>query len=250
MDGRDYRLITLRPGTRARFSTNFYHDTWHILSDPHGTLLLSRLLWGLSYQRQPGTVVLIDRRFIDPNPFDAEPGDPIALIPANLTHLPARTANRLSRLVVPPAGTIRWHTWGLDLAAHEWRTQRSAGTWWRHFHPEPDARRAEITQQGNLLSLRASPSLLRQWAVHTTTMGDYSHHGMSYTELHGPRWELCRADGEVQTFTDYHQQVSVAKISRRELLATADTPTHPEDICPLVWSHNDAVRSRRVRAPA
>ncbi|WP_156056105.1 hypothetical protein [Streptosporangium roseum] len=90
-------MITLRPGTRARFSTNFYHRTWHILSDPHGALLLSRLLWGLSFQRRPNTVVIIDRRFIDPNPFDAEQGDPIALVPADLTHLPARIARHLSR---------------------------------------------------------------------------------------------------------------------------------------------------------
>ncbi|WP_433436315.1 hypothetical protein [Nonomuraea sp. CA-141351] len=42
-------MITLRPGTRARFSTNFYHGTWHILSDPHGALLLSRLLWACPF---------------------------------------------------------------------------------------------------------------------------------------------------------------------------------------------------------
>src|SRR5215467_6778077 len=87
LDGRDYTVITLRPGTDARFSTNYFHDTWHVLSDWHGARLLGRLLWGLAYQRVPGTLVLIDRPFLDPNPFDAEPADPIVLVPARLTTL-------------------------------------------------------------------------------------------------------------------------------------------------------------------
>ncbi|MGW0806603.1 hypothetical protein [Nonomuraea sp. NPDC002799] len=246
-DGRDYQVITLRPGTRARFSTNHYHETWHILSDPHGALLLSRLLWGLSYQRQPGTVVLIDRRFIDPNPFDAEPGDPIVLVPADLTHLPTRTARHLAHLSAvpgPPSGTVRWHTWGLDLALDEWRTQRDDGTWWR---PEVDLRRAEVAQLGGLLSLQAAPALLRRWAVSVTVMADHVYGGMSYTALDGSKWGLCRADGEVQTFLDYHQRVSVAKVSRSEVLtATNPAAGEPAELWPLIWNHNDAVKSRRL----
>ncbi|TMR24290.1 hypothetical protein ETD86_05130 [Nonomuraea turkmeniaca] len=235
-------MITLRPGTRARFSTNFYHETWHILSDPHGALLLSRLLWGLSFQRQPDTVVVIDRRFIDPNPFDAEQGDPIALVPADLTHLSSRTARHLSRRVAVPgtmSGTVRWHTWSLDVAVNEWRTQRADGTWWRQWRPEEDIRAAEITRLGGLLNVRASSSLLRRWAVYVATMHDYVYGGMSYTELDGPKGEPCRSDGEVQTFHDYHQRVSVARISRREVLAAENTPGEPAELRPLIWSRND-----------
>ncbi|TKK85962.1 hypothetical protein FDA94_24000 [Herbidospora galbida] len=241
-------MITLRPGTRARFSTNFYHQTWHILSDPHGALLLSRLLWGLSFQRQPDTVVIIDRRFIDPNPFDAKQGDPIALVPADLTHLRARTARHLSRRSATPgttSGTVRWHTWGLDAAVDEWRTQRAAGTWWRVWRPEEDVRAAEVTQLGGLLNVRASSSLLRRWAVHVATMRDHAYKGMSYTELDGSKWEPCRSDGEVQTFRDYRQRVSVATISRREVLAAENELGTPAELRPLVWSMNDTVRSRR-----
>src|SRR5690606_36912126 len=68
--GRPYTVVTMRQGTDARLSTNFYHGTWHILSDWHGARLLGRLLWGLAYQRRPGTLVLIGPPFIDPNPFD------------------------------------------------------------------------------------------------------------------------------------------------------------------------------------
>ncbi|MER5420740.1 hypothetical protein [Streptosporangium roseum] len=246
-------MITLRPGTRARFSTNFYHQTWHVLSDPHGALLLSRLLWGLSFQRQPNTVVIIDGRFVDPNPFDAEQGDPIALVPADLTHLPARAVRHLSRRFAVPgtvSGTVRWHTWGLDAAVDEWRAQRADGTWWRRWRPEEDARTVEVERLNGVLSMRASSSLLRRWAVDVATMGDYVYKGMSYTELDGPEWELCRSDGEVQTFRDYHRRVSVAKISRGEVLAAGNAPGEPAELRPLIWDRNAAVRSRRRQRPA
>jgi hypothetical protein len=116
--GRPYTVVTLRPGTDARFSTNFYHGTWHILSDWHGARLLGRLLWGLAYQRRPGTLVLIGPPFIDPNPFDGTPGDPIALVPNPITNLTPQAATELRRRL-PLAGndgTVRWLTHGLETA--------------------------------------------------------------------------------------------------------------------------------------
>ncbi|GAB3897619.1 hypothetical protein GCM10027612_54270 [Microbispora bryophytorum subsp. camponoti] len=73
------------------------------------------MLWGLSFQRLPGTVIVIDRPHLDPNPFDAEPADPIVLVPAHLTTLTAQAIRRLRRRVAEPSqGTVRWQTWGLD----------------------------------------------------------------------------------------------------------------------------------------
>src|SRR5689334_8165802 len=72
LGGHDHTLLTLRPVAQVRFSTNFFHGTWHILSDGHGAQVLARLLWGLSYQARPGTIVLLDEANLDPNPFDAE----------------------------------------------------------------------------------------------------------------------------------------------------------------------------------
>jgi len=54
------RVVSLRPQLGARFSTNYYHDTWHILAGVDGADVLGRLLWGLAFQRQPGTLILID----------------------------------------------------------------------------------------------------------------------------------------------------------------------------------------------
>lgn len=55
LDGREYTVVALRPGTEARFSTNFFHGTWHVLSDWHGARLLGCLLggWHTSAPRAP-----------------------------------------------------------------------------------------------------------------------------------------------------------------------------------------------------
>jgi hypothetical protein len=115
--GTTYHVITLRPSTRARFSTNFYHCTWHVVSDAAGARLLARLLWGLSYQRQPNTLVLIDAPHLVPTPFDGRRSEPAVFLPAGLTPVredDLRTLkSRLGRLG-PPDQTIRWQTFGLD----------------------------------------------------------------------------------------------------------------------------------------
>lgn len=111
LDGRSYTIITLRADVDVRFSTNRFHETWHVLSDEPGAKMLARLLWGLAYQRQPGTLVLIDRAHLDPNPFDAEPADPIVLLPSHLTVLTRQAARALRRRPpTTPDGTVRWRT--------------------------------------------------------------------------------------------------------------------------------------------
>lgn len=51
------------------FSTNRYHQTWHVLSGLRGAQLLAHLLWGLAYQRVPGTLVVIGAPWLNPEPF-------------------------------------------------------------------------------------------------------------------------------------------------------------------------------------
>ncbi|GIH25630.1 hypothetical protein Aph01nite_39400 [Acrocarpospora phusangensis] len=249
-DGREFHVITPRPGVRARFSTNYYHQTWHILSDPHGAHLLARLLWGLSYQRHPDTLIVIGHPHLDPNPFDAEPPAPIALVPADLTHLLHKTAHRVRQsLAAPgePRGTVRWHTWGLDAEVARYHAMRADRTWWREYHPSPDGRGGEVDMIGGMLTFRGTPSLLRNWALLVATMRDDVYYGMSYTEIDHPDYELCRSNGEVQTFTDYHRRVSTAKVSRRETLTTHPTPNDPATLRPLIWTHNETVETRRNR---
>src|SRR5689334_8249931 len=87
--GQLYRVVTLRPSTRVGFSTNFFHQTWHIVSNQRGGKLLARLLWGLSYQQKPGTLLLVHGDHLLPTPFDGERSEPFLLAPAGLTALDA-----------------------------------------------------------------------------------------------------------------------------------------------------------------
>jgi hypothetical protein len=119
LGGTTYHVVTLRPSADVTFSTNFFHETWHILSDLGGAKLLGRLLWGLSFQNRPNTILLIHGSHLVPTPFEAERPDPFLFAVAGLTRLDPRALrvlkNRLKRLC-PPACTVRWHPHGLDFA--------------------------------------------------------------------------------------------------------------------------------------
>src|SRR5262245_3900913 len=245
LHGRLYTVVTLRPGTDARFSTNFYHGTWHILSDWHGARLLGRLLWGLAYQRAPNTLILIDRPFLDPNPFDAEPADPIALIPARITPWTAKAARELRRRLPftrTGEGTVRWHTHGLDAAVRAGRYDhpRPACAWTPpEIHPRGFTERMD--RIGGLITLAATPAALKEHATRVYTLGDPSYHGMAYTEIDWP-------NGEVQIFRDYRHRVSATQVARREILAELPSTTARDNLNPLIWRRSASARWRWRRA--
>ena len=230
-----------------RFSTNRYHDTWHILSDDHGARVLGRLLWGLSFQRRPGTLVVIGPPHLDPNPFDAEPASPIALVHADLTVLTPEAARRLRHLLTAPTkpdGTVRWHAWGLDqeVARHHrfWETGE-----WPAWRPTPDDRRSAVERIGGMLVVRGLPRRLRHWAVDVALLDTRRRGGMDYAYLE-TNWPIGPTDGEVQIFRNYRQRVSVATVSRQEVLGDADTARlSPDQINERIWAHNGEVRARR-----
>ncbi|GII90570.1 hypothetical protein [Sinosporangium siamense] len=244
-DGRDYTVITLRPDAGARFSTNRYHDTWHVLSDVYGARLMGRLLWGLSFQRRPGTLIVIDRQHLTPNPFDAAPADPVMLVSAHLTTLTPRAARRLVA-PLPSEGTVRWHTWGLDA---EVARLRGPAAW--DWEPLADTRGAAVERVGGALVLRAPPTRLREWAANVARLGDDLHGRMDYVALQTTRyWSSWAIDGEMQIFSDYRQRVAVARVARREVLAGLPAPRVPAEVEPIIWEHAGAVRSRRHPAVA
>lgn len=238
LDGREYTVITPRPGTGVRFSTNRYHGTWHVLSDLRGARLLARLLWGLAYQRMPGTLVVIGPPLLDPSPFDAEPSDPVALVPAMLTPLRAQAARQLRhRLPLGmPAGTVRWHTPGLTPEVTALRRERDRPPGQRLRYPLPAAWH-RIDRVGGVLVLAATAPELKSWAVTVAQLGDWLHHGMDYTDLNG-------TDGEIQVFTDYRRRVQAAQTARREVLAGPARQLPPADHRPLIWQRGAVILSR------
>ncbi len=239
--GRDYTVVTPRPGTDVRFATNRCHETWHILSDLRGARFLGRLLWGMSYQRHPNTVVLIGAPFLDPNPFDAEPSDPIVFAPGASAPFGTPAARAIKRQMPsgPGHGTVRWHTPGLD--QHTWPE------WADSQEPDlyRDAADFSITRRNGVLVFSASPTILRMWAHQVHTMGFYGF-PMDYEFLEGWRNNVGMAEGEVQIFAEYRHMVSRARTARREVFDAANGgEVRPRDI----WERGDDIKWRVLGPP-
>ena len=259
LDGRALTVLTLRPGSSARYATNEFHGTPHVLTDVAGAQVLGRLLWGLAYQRCPQTAVLIDRPQLDPNPFDAEPSVPVLFAVADRTVLTTgmlRALRRALPLTGAPDGSVTLQTPGLDVAVRELRTWWEAARLPAHERT-PDQMRTRqrwdwvrgghatrVDLVGGLLVHVAAPGLLRSWAANIAAMGDWLHHGMNYEDLHDPGNH--RVDGEVQVFSDYAERVTVARVARAEVLAEPDAPTDPASVREAVWARGAEVRARRA----
>jgi hypothetical protein len=221
--GRTLRVVTLRPDAPVRFSTNYFHDTWHILGGADGAAVLGRLLWGLAFQRHPGTLVLIDRGHLVPTPFEADPPDPILLIPDGLTQVSDDALRalklRLRRAPGPPT-TIRWHTFGMPGVIDRGWPRR----FWRRS-PEDRAMwaRERMARRAGFVCYTAPPPILRAHALaiyqaHPSAGGTYfplaergANHGWRY-------------DGEFQLIDDFADKVTAAAVARRELFAAAPGP--------------------------
>jgi hypothetical protein len=243
-----YRVLTLRPGTVAAFSTNYFHGTWHIVSDPPGARLLAHLFWGLAYQKQPGTLFLIHGDHIRPTPFDADPSDPILLIPAHLTRFHSDHLRQL-KLRLPhlgaPERTVRWQTHGLDhaLSTQQWYQEDACKAWrlrqeargpWSHEH---------ATRAGGFLCYTAPPSVLRHRAFNIHRMSE-ERSAMTYEYLAEGRGHHY-GEGEVQIFPDYSRQLSDAAVARREVLAASRDRLDPETLRERVWARTGHVAGRR-----
>ncbi|MFI6446627.1 hypothetical protein [Kitasatospora sp. NPDC050543] len=245
LDGRAYTVLGLRPGTDARFATNRYHDTWHILSDRPGAQLLGRLLWAMSYERRPDTLIVVDRPFIDPTPFDGERSDPFVLMPRHLTPLSEAAARALRRalpLNSPSQGTVRLRTPGLDLALADpegWQETL------RHDYGHGVDFSSQVTRRGGLLVLAATPAELRCWAVRSAQLSAHNAWDMDYSYL----GEGCRGDGEVQIFRRYRAMVSSAAVARQEVLAEDSGLDLPQAVRERIW-HRSAQMRRRTARPA
>jgi hypothetical protein len=252
-----YRVVTLRPQTRVTFSTNYYHNTWHIVSDMQGSRLLARLLWGLSYQRLPGTLVLVHEPHIRPTPFEAERSDPFLLIPADLTQFDNHTLRvlkgQLDRLR-PPTNTVRWLTFGLDAALAG--RSRNIEPNCLHYPANRRLWQAErMGRCGGFIYYSAPPPVLRQQSLRIHSL--HVRPGNLYTEMDyhflaesTSKVSWC-GDGEVQIFADFQQRVSAAIQARREILPQPNQVIISETIQEIVSRRRDEIKySRRRNAGA
>ncbi|WP_228001541.1 hypothetical protein [Nocardia australiensis] len=205
--------------------------------------MLARLLWGLAYQRRPGTLVVIDPEHLDPNPFDAAPADPIVVVPVERTVLTRAAAADLRRRMPfreRSEGTVRWQTFGLPQAVaelREWRSRAPGERIWRF--DELPVGTPRVDRIGGLITIFGGHHQLRSWATDLATLGDYAYHGMDYTYL-----DEADRNGEVQIFRQYRREVNIARRARAEVLASGVAG----DLDRAVWSHAATVRRRRFPA--
>jgi len=232
MGPRVLRVVALRPSCSARFSTNLFHHTWHVLSDGAGALVLARLLWGLAFQRQRRTIVLLDGGHLVPTPFDADPADPIALVNTDLGHVDADDL-RAARASLRASShkTARFHTFGLELPAPE--------------RSEPNDGRERVERVGGCVRYAGSPAALRATARAVLAMRDCTT--MEYCYLR-PSKRCAHADGEVQVFGDFLDRVSAARVARRVVLGDGRslTPGERVRVHAETYARVQALRAARV----
>lgn len=209
-----------------------------MLSDQHGARVLARLLWGLSYQSRPGTIVVIDREFVTTTPFDGDPADPIVLVPAWDTPFTGRHARALKArlpLSSAPEGTVRWRTHGLDEALTAPRA------WFREHEDRDDPLRGRVENLNGLVVLRVhTPHEMREWAVLSGMLNPHNKYGTDHSYLGEG---MCfYASGEVQVFRDFRRDVSVARRARADVLDGLEAPVHPDVLRPLVWDRADRLK--------
>ena len=205
--GVELRLLTLRPGLRVHLSTNRFHGTWHLLGDGRTARLLGHLMYGLAYQRQPGTAILLHGGHLLPNPFDAARSDPVLLVPDWLTFPTLRSLKALRRSLWDlgrPDTTVRWRTFGLASEASE-------------ADERPRWRRERMERIAGLLVYRAPREILRIQGRYVATLFPSRFDNYHYLADHW--WNAGFAEGEVQTFRHYRRMVGAAKHARQELLA-------------------------------
>ena len=233
---RTWTVLTPRPGARAAFSTNRFHQTWHIVSDALGARLLARLLWGLAYQRQPRTLILLHGDMLRPTPFDADPSDPIVLANPDLGLPDVEVLRALpQRLPTASGGVVRLQTWGLDRPA-DW--ERDFPRWRRRAL----AAKESMVRLGGCLRYAACADGLRLTARLAQALSEPgSPWGTDHRYLadrHG--WP----EGELQTFDDYRRRVAVAAEARRRVTAD-ETFDDPQRLREAVWDR--VPRVARIR---
>lgn len=252
--GRHYTLVTLRPSDPWRFGVRI-DDCTMITSDVTGARVLGRLLWGLSFQRRPDTVLLLDSPHLVPNPYDGLPSPPVAFVPTQLSTVDASAVRRIRRRRPsqrPSEGTLTWNTHSYPEAiAAETAWQRK---WWEsRFGAEPNHVRVEHTWTeplksprvrsfGDFLTISADRRSLRRWAVEIGDVGRFWYADQSCA---GPDSDFAF---DVHAIRHFHRQASIARRARGEVLAETDAPTDPHLLSERI-AHRAEIVAARSQGP-
>ncbi|NOU32801.1 MAG: hypothetical protein HOO96_33260 [Polyangiaceae bacterium] len=237
---RAFQVLTLRAATRVRFSSNYFHDTHHILTGPAGVRLLAQLFWALSYQRVPHTLFVIDGEHLVPTPFEADPALPIAIVPEALTHVDDATLRQVrARMPKASDGTVRLTCSDLAERARtqDWRALRRL---------DPQRGRERMSERGGFRCYTAPPDILRAEALALQCMGTYNGSGYHYL-AHRGTWSRA-PDGEVQVLDAFDDMCASAEVARAEVRPRGLVADDGEKRA--IYEAADNARARRQRARA
>ena len=217
--GRRCTVLSPRPDCTARFATNYFHQTWHVLCNVRDAQWLGLVMWAMAYQRTPNTFFLIDGPCLVPNPFDADPSSPIAIVNLDLGGLRRDQLRALRRhlpLATQPDGTV-------VLQARPYELPRGV------------VEHCWITREHGVIVLAARAADLLRWADDMFWFPQYredcsyGYFEMDY-DLRGHDY-----DGEVQVFRDFRRRVRYAVSARRRLFPGRDHEELSGDERELVW---------------
>lgn len=231
LGGSNSAVLSPRPSEAARFAVNRYHDTWHIVTDTAGALLLARLCWAMAFQRHDQTVVVIDPPLLVPNPFDGDPPMPIVIVNNDLGPFDQEAAASLRAALpfrAPSEGTVVLQTRGLDIALKDPDefAQSDDQAAWRDAHQK----RRWMDGTAGLLVIASPPPVLRQWGVELSRLGLSSHEGSSWADLSDPG-----NDGEVHVLDHFSARVEKAVDVRNRMFPGRSGEHLPEDDRRQVW---------------
>lgn len=238
LDGRPFTVLTLRPSTACRYATNYFHETWHVLTDVAGARLLGRVCWSLAFQRRPGTIVVIDQPLLVPNPFDADASSPIVIANADRAPLNRRAIGQLKSFLAqrkPSDGSVRLATSGLDRlllgnpSDDLFAQHRATGVWWNDHQ-----RRRWADRVNGLVVLAAPPPVLQWWAVDLSQVGTRCYRGSDYRTLEHPATR--HGEGEVQVFEHFVSMVAEATATRQRLFPDASRRALLDDERSAIWA--------------
>jgi hypothetical protein len=201
IEGKDIHIVTLRPETKAVFWVEYRHPIWRMYIEQDEGNLLARLLWGLSYQKHPNTMILLDRLHIQDMSPDVPPvtSPPLLILPTNLTSVNNSILSELKAKNIQnsPTKTIRWHTFGLDKSLDEnAKVEEIYGM--KLYEQE------KMFPCQGFVCYTARPPILRQNAKFLYDVHIDPQHGVAY-------WEMERPDnnkdisGEVAIYKDYEK---------------------------------------------
>lgn len=245
-----FQVLTPRPQDGLRFSTNYFHDTWHIVCSPGHVRALRRLFWATAFERHDNSLILLSGALLNPTPFDAAPSLPVILANSERTTLRHDDVALLLKLAARehhPDGTVKLQTFGLDAIDALEREDRRR--WFREQSREAEARGwsdLKVEKIGGAIAFFGPPPLLRQVASIKSLERPLSPGGSDQEFIGGdPRFRYF--PGEIQVFGDYSAMLTDARLVRESNPSPApgESPlVHSEKLCQARALRSTERRSR------